>query len=198
MKKRWARSLKFGRVGDCFDPTRLAPRKFCAHICECGGESMSSVNETEVTGFFNSPSDFLGFLRFVKIPEILDFDSETYRKPFPGIADSYLEKYDTDRRNQIDRLLGQIDKYLISGTVTMERLSIILDDLNATFLSTNPQFQVFAWGNIAETLTSPYFNESEEAISPELKELLDSDTFDENNKFHLELARSRFEAHFSA
>ena len=159
---------------------------------------MSSVNETEVTGFFDSPQDFLGFLRFVKIPEILDFDTETYRKPFPGIADFYLGKYDTDKKNQIDRLLGQIDKYLISGTITREQLSIILDDVNSAFLTTNPQFQLFAWGNVVETLTSPYFKESEEDISPELDELLDSGTFDENNEFHLDLARSFFESHFGA
>jgi len=83
---------------------------------------MSSVNESEVTAFFDSPQDFLEFLRFAKITEILDLNTAPYRKPFPGIADFYLDKYDIKQRKQIDRLLGQIDKYLISRTVPKGQL----------------------------------------------------------------------------
>jgi len=198
MKKKWERRLKFGKAGDCFDPGQLKPGKFCAHVCDCGGESMASLSEVEITGYFDSRVDFLGYLRFVKIPEVLDFDTKTNRMPFPAVADFYLERYETDKRNQIDLLLGKFDKYLISGTVNNEQLSVVLDDFNATFLSTNPEFQLLAWGNVAETLTSAYFKESEEEISSELIELLDSGSFDENNESHLDLARSCFEAHFSA
>jgi len=198
MKKKWERRVKLGKAGDCFDAEQLTSGKFCVHLVDCGGESMASVSEIEITGYFDSGLDFLGYLRFSEIPRILDFDTNTNKEPFPGVADSYLKKYEVDKREQIDQLLGQLDKTLISGTVSAKELDIVLDLFNATFLSMNPEVQLLAWGTVAETLTSPYFKESEEEISPELNELLDSGIFDENNEFHLDLARSCFEAHFSA
>jgi hypothetical protein len=198
MKQKWQRRLKMGKAESCFDSRKLMPRKFCVHPVDCGGTSMSNISEIEITGYFDFPQDFLAYLRFAKIPMILDADTQTYRRPYPLVADAYLLKYETDKRNQLDRLLGQIDKYLLSGAISKEELSNVLDTFNALFMDTNPEVQILASGSVAETLTSPYFKEAEEEISPELNELLDSGSFDENNTFHLDLARSCFEAHFSA
>jgi hypothetical protein len=51
---------------------------------------------------------------------------------------------------------------LITGAVSAQELDIVLDSFNATFLATNPEVQILAWGSVAETLVSPYFAESEE------------------------------------
>lgn len=69
MKKKWETRLKLGKAGDLFDPLQLTPGKFCAHVCDCGGESMSCVAGIETTGYFESSTDFLGYLRFTKIPQ---------------------------------------------------------------------------------------------------------------------------------
>ena len=98
MKKKWERRVKLGKAGDCFDPGQLEPGKFCVHLADCGGESMASVSEIETTGYFDSELDFLGYLRFSEIPRILDFDTNTNKEPFPGVADCYLEKYEVDKR----------------------------------------------------------------------------------------------------
>jgi hypothetical protein len=200
MKKKWERRVKLEKAGDCFDAEQLTSGKFCVHLVDCGGESMASVSEIEITGYFDSGFDFLGYLRFSEIPRILDFDTNTNKEPFPAVADSYLEKYETDQREQIDRLLGQIDKCLIAGAVSNEELDIVLDSFNATFLSTNPEIQLLAWGTVAETLNSPYFKEADEdqEVPPELQKLLDTSKFDEDNIGHLALAREYFESRFSA
>jgi len=200
MKKKWERRVKLGKAGDCFDAEQLTSGKFCVHLVDCGGESMASVSEIEITGYFDSGLDFVGYLRFSEIPRILDFDTNTNKEPFPGVADCYLEKYEVDKREQIDRLLGLIDKSLIAGAVSTQELDIILDSFNATFLSMNPEVQLLAWGTVAETLTSPYFNEADEneEIPSSLRKLLDSGIFDENNPKHLIKARDYFESRFSA
>jgi len=200
MKKKWERRVKLGKAGDCFDPGQLEPGKFCVHLADCGGESMASVSEIETTGFFDSGLDFLGFLRFAEVPRILDEDTQTYQQPFPAVADFYLEKYETDQREQIDQLLGQIDKCLISWTVTKEVVSNVLNDFNSTFMSTNPEVQLLSWGSVSETLTSPYFKEADEdqEVPPELQKLLDTSKFDEDNIDHLALAREFFESRFAA
>jgi hypothetical protein len=200
MKKKWQRRLKLGHAGDCFDPRQLAPGKFCVHLVDCGGFSMASVSEIEITGYFDSNIDLLGYLRFAEIPRILDLDSGSNRTPFLAVADAYLEKYETDQRNQIDRLLGLIDKALIAGAVSAQELDNVLDEFNATFLSTNPEIQILAWGNVAETLASPYFAESDEdqALPAELKTLLASHIFNEGNPAHLSMARDYLESRLSA
>ena len=200
MKKKWERRVKLGKAGDCFDPGQLEPGKFCVHLADCGGESMASVSEIETTGYFDSELDFLGYLRFSEIPRILDFDTNTNKEPFPGVADSYLEKYETDQREQIDRLLGLIDKALIGGAVSTQELAIVLDSFNASFVGKNPEVQLLAWGTVAETLNSPYFKEADEdqEVPPELQKLLDTSKFDEDNVNHLELAREYFESRFAA
>ena len=200
MKKKWERRVKLGKAGDCFDAEQLTSGKFCVHLVDCGGESMACISEIEITGYFDSGLDFLGFLRFSEVPRILDEDTQTHQQPFFTVADAYLEKYEIDKRNQIDQLLGQIDKCLIAGAVSNEELDIVLDSFNATFLSTNPEVQLLAWGTVAETLNSPYFKEADEdqEVPPELQKLLDTSKFDEDNISHLALAREFFESRFAA
>ena len=200
MKLKWQRRLKMGKGGDCFDPRQLAPGKFCVHIYDCGGESMASVSEIETTGFFDSALDFLGFLRFAEITRILDEDTQTYQQPFPAVADFYLEKYETDQRERIDRLLGSIDKILIAGAVSTQEMDIVLDSFNSSFMGKNPEVQLLAWGSVSKALTSPYFAESDEdqEIPPELREKLDTGKFDETNQEDLNMARDYFESRFSA
>ena len=161
---------------------------------------MASVSEIETTGFFDSEIDYLGFLRFAEIPRILDFDTNTNKEPFPAVADFYLQKYETDQREQIDRLLGLIDKKLIAGAVSAQELDIVLDLCNASFLGKNPEVQLLAWGSVSKALTSPYFAESDEdqEIPPELREKLDTGKFDETNQEDLNMARDYFESRFSA
>jgi hypothetical protein len=150
--------------------------------------------------FFDSAQDLLAYIRFAAIPHILDWDTHTHKEPLPAVADAYLLKYKNNKRAQIERLLGMIDKSLISGTVSTQELAIILDTFNATFLNANPEVQLLAWGSVAETLTSPYFNEADEdeEIPSSLRKLLDGGIFDENNPKHLVMARDYFESRFRA
>jgi len=161
---------------------------------------MSNMSEIEITGYFESPQDFLGYLRFAKISAILDVDTQTYQRPYPAVADSYLGKYEKDKRNEIDWLLGQIDKYLISEVISGEQLSDVLDTFNAAFMDTNPEVQLLAWGSVYETLTSPYFREGDEDqnMPVELRELLESGNFDETKQEDLDMARDYFESRINA
>jgi len=80
---------------------------------------------------------------------------------------------------------------LISETVSTQELAIILDTFNATFLNTDPEVQLLVWGNVSETLTSPYFNETDEneEIPSSLRKMLDGGIFNENNPKSLVMAR---------
>ncbi|MGB7725687.1 MAG: hypothetical protein WBL37_08925 [Dehalococcoidales bacterium] len=200
MRKKWQTRLKLGKAEGCFDSKKLTPGKFCVHITDCGGTSMSNMSEIEITGYFESPQDFLGYLRFAKISSILDVDTQTYQRPYPAVADSYLGKYEKDKRNEIDWLLGQIDKYLISEVISGEQLSDVLDTFNAAFMDTNPEVQLLAWGSVYETLTSPYFREGDEDqnMTVELRELLESGNFDETKQEDLNMARDYFESRINA
>jgi hypothetical protein len=196
MKKKWETRLKMGKAESCFDSRKLTPGKFCVHITDCGGTSMSNMSEIEITGFFDDRQDFLGYLRWAKIPEILDVDTQTYQQPYPTVADSYLVKYEKNERNEIDRLLGQIDKYLISGAISGEQISAVLDTFNATMMNKNPEVQLLAWGSVSETLTSPYFREGDEDqnMPVELEDLLENGKFDETKQEDLNMARTYFES----
>jgi len=200
LKVKWERLVEQGKANDCFSPEQLTPGKFCIHLVDSGGESMACMSNVETTGFFDSMQDLLAYLRFAAIPHILDWDTHTNKEPLPAVADAYLLKYKNNKRAQIDRLLGLIDKALISETVSTQELAIILDTFNATFLNTNPEVQLLAWGCVSETLTAPYFNEADEdeEIPAALRKLLDNGRFNENNPKHLIMARDYFESRFRA
>ncbi len=209
LRIKWGKSAEQGKAGYCFDSKRLASGVFCLHLADCGGESMSSLSQVEVTGYFDSALDVLGYLRFAEIPKILAWDSATDRESTPEVADAYLLKYEADQRAKIDHLLGLLDRSLLAGAVSSQELSLIRSEFNASFSDTNPEIQILAWGTLRETLTDNYFTEVfENDISDEegkddrpsatLKELLDSGDFDENNDKHLSMAKEFLEMHMSA
>jgi len=155
----------------------------------------------ECTGFFENAGEALSFLRFVQIPLLLDFDSKTNKMPFPAIADFYLSKYEIGQRQQIDHLLGAIDRAIISGTVTETDSESIRQKFNSTFSETNPTAEIHAWGTIIDTLSSPYFGDEadeDQELPPTLIKLLKSGKFSENNNRHLALARDYFTSRFCA
>jgi len=209
LRTKWGELVQQGKAGCNFDFERLISGKFCVHISDAGGESMSCYSSVELTGFFDNAIDALGYYRFAEIPRILDWDTNTHKEPFPDVADAYLLKYEAAKRAKIDHLIGLIDRALISEAVSSPELFLICEEFNATFSSTNPEVQILAWGSLYETLSSDYFAEAfdedieeetdeDEKPSTVLKGLLDSGGFDEYDDAHLTLARDFFEKHMSA
>jgi len=196
-KTKWEKRLKSEIAGHCFDPELLAAGKFCMHITDAGGGDCGSY--VEDTGYFDSAQDCLGYVRFTELPRILDMavgpNQEEYR-----VADAYLIMCPPGLKEQIDLLLGLLDRSLLSGTVSATELSRIRDEFNTAFAETNPSVQIECWGNVAETLNSSYFKESDEGeeIPSKLKKLLDIGKFDENNERHLDMAKCYFQSRFIA
>jgi hypothetical protein len=199
LKTKWRRRLGDGTASYNFGLDELAPGKFCVLYSDFGG-SMACHSSIEVVGVFEDAKDFLGFVRHAELPRILDYASGTLREPFPGIADSYLLKYEGDERERIDHLIGKIDIALRGETIFDSALSIICDQFNKSFEGTNPSVQILAWGSLADVLASDHFEEAfEDAIEEEtdedgkpitaLKALLDAGEFDENNEEHLVLTK---------
>jgi len=200
LKSKWETLVQQGRAGGNFDPELLTPGRFCIHLTDCGGESMSCCSSIEATGYFDSSIDALGYLRFAEIPRILDFDSDKNKIPHPDVADFYLLRYEKEQRAQIDHLIGVLDRALISRSVSTPELCLIREEFNTIFSATNPTVTIHAWGTILETLSSPYFTmEYEDAqLSPMLQKLLDAGKFDEGKPKHLAMAKSFFNSRFNA
>ena len=204
LKTKWRKLVEQEGAGRCFDWERLIPGSFCVHISDEGG-TMPCRSHIETTGFFDSNKDALAFYRFADIPRILDWDTDTHKMPLPDETELYLTKYKTDKKRQINDLIGLIDTAIKTEVINTTELSLIREAFNGIFSTTNPEVQILAWGNLYETLTSTYFiksfeedieEESDEDEKPStvLKELLDSGNFNEADNSHLSLAKTFFES----
>ena len=162
----------------------------------------------ETTGFFDNAKDALAFYRFAEIPRILHWDRHIREDRIVN-AEFYLLKYDVESTREIEELLGLIDDALASKDVTKEILSGIREKYNNFFCGTEPENQILAWGSLGAILSAScfergfeeYIDEVDEFVEPDnpslnLKELVETGAFDENNPGHLEEARRFLEEQF--
>jgi len=196
-KTKWERRLKAGTAGHCYDPELLTAGKFCMHVTDAGGGYCGS--NVEATAYFDSASDCLGYLRFAELPRILDMAVGPNQEDYM-VADAYVLRCRPNLNKQLDLLLGLLDRALLSGTILTPELGRIRHEFNTAFAETDPSVQIECWGNVAETLNSSYFNESDEGeeIPGKLKKLLDNGKFDENNEGHIDMAKCFFQSRFRA
>ena len=209
LKTKWRKSAEEREAESSADNEGNDTGVFCARITDAGGDSMACYSSVELTQFFDNEKDAFGFLRFSEIPHILDWDSGVCKEGDADEAEAYLDKYETDKRNKIELLLSIIDNGIKSEKVSKAYLSLVRETFNEIFNTTNPEVQIHAWGNLYDTLTSPYFDEifeedildeedQDEKPSTILKELLVSNRLNEGDSAHLNLALDFFKRHMSA
>ncbi len=206
MKEKWEELVRREESGNNFNENLLSPGAFCVHIIDGSRDKKGRFTLLEITGFFIDPLDAIGYFRFVSIPVIMNCDTQADGSANPGVAESYLLKYDYEHQQQIDHVIGMMDKVMIAGIASKHDLDIIQVEFNNSFDSTNPTVQILAWGSIFDVLSSPYFANAfegdnwegdgydiDDSQPVELKKLLDSGRFDEHNKEHIGLAGYFFE-----
>ena len=198
LKSKWSKVRETGSVDNFMNFSLLEPGTFCLHIRDKSGPPCCG-GALEGPGFFDDARDALSYYRFAEIPRILQWDRGV-REDKVEEAEFHLSKYDDTRRKNIEELLQLIDDVLISVNISKELLGVIQKKYNDFFSVTEPENQILAWGSLEETLRSSYFNkafkedieeeaddEESEEYSTTLKELLDTDAFDENDDEHIEL-----------
>lgn len=216
LKNKWTKALIYDKKlnnffvdSKEFRPENIGPGKFCAMIYKHYERYLLDKESNNIIVFgygYNSPiffdgiTDALAYLRFLEIPRIMYLDRDIKEGKLND-AEYYLTHYDEKTKSKIEILLNKIDNAMVSPEITNSMLSSIRELYNDIFESTNPFSEIYIWGSIIDVLKSPYVDfeidleeEQDEDYKPitELKNLIDSNEFDETNPNHIELVKIYF------
>lgn len=217
LKNKWVTAAEYDKklnnfLADTkeFKPENIGPGKFCAMIYEHHKSYLldKETNDVIVSGygytspiFFDGIVDALAYLRFLEIPRIMYLD-RGLKEGKLNDAEYYLTYYDEKTKSKIETLLQAIDNAMVSTEITDSMLLSIRELYNDIFKATNPLSEILVWGSIIDILKSSHVcfeldieEEKDEDYQPitELKNLIDSNEFDETNPHHIELVKIYFE-----
>lgn len=148
------------------------------------GSSGACGSGVLLTESFDNAKDLLGYLRFVAIPFILDYDSGVCSEGTFKQAEHYLPKYSGDKKKSIQQLLSLLDKNIRGAALTPAQMNKIILKYNQTFSNTNPESEIPAHGRPADFLSSKY-------ILEEMKEKLADADSPEAAKKVIKLAKDK-------
>lgn len=196
---KWRAKLVDGSYESCMDASELRPGSFCTVFVMCWGGPGCGMVGMLAPEYFDSPADFVAFVRSVELPRSLDMHCrglENSDEDFPP-AEAYLHSLDTESQQLAKAAIAAADAALARTEPTKADADAVIDAFNALF-GRHGNAMYVASGDItavfgADRITSLFDAWSEDADGildaddPEMvvKRLLDTGEFDPGDEDHL-------------
>ncbi len=209
LKKKWSdENVVFNNT--VFYPKIIKPKCFCMQYSEWliwedgGGYS--------APGFFDTFKDALALLRFRAMSFVLAgiAESEEYWKD----VEFYLNQIEKSKRTKYQKFINKFDATLKDSNITLEKTTLLITKFNDLFSIQEPYVEIPVWGSIIDilkfkdnyeklcdnkqikrTTKEGFYKEHPDVYKKDieenqLKKLIDTNTFNEENKAHMKAARN--------
>ena len=200
---KWRAKLADGSHDDCMDADELRPGSYCAVFDMCWGGPGCGMVSMLAPEYFDSPGDFVAYVRVVELPRSLDMmcrGLEDASEDHPP-AEACLDSVDADSRQLAEAVIAAADAALDTDIVTPSDAEAVVAAFNALF-GRRRDAQFIASGDVAAIFTAGRITGQFDAWSaddedildedePEMivKRLLDAGEFDPFSEEHLEPVR---------
>lgn len=200
---KWRAKLADGSCESCMDAQELKPGAFCTVFDMCWGGPGCGMVSMLAPEYFESPADFVAFVRVVELPRSLDMQCRGLENPeehFPP-AEAYLDSLDAESRPLAEAAIAAADAALAKDVVSPADAEDVIAAFNALF-GRHGDAKFIVSGDVTaifrtERITGffdAWSRDAEDILGedePEMivKRLLDTGEFDPSNEEHLEPVR---------
>ena len=200
--EKWRGKLDDNTYESCMDAASLQPGSYCTVFDMCWGGPGCGMVSMLAPEYFDSPADFVAFVRIVELPRSLDMQCRDIegKEPFPP-AEAYLGALGDESRRLAEAAIATADAALAKPKIAEADAETVIAAFNALF-GRQGDAQYIAAGDITAVFVTERITESFDAWSadaedildedePEVivKRLIDADDYDPLNGEHIELVR---------
>lgn len=202
---KWRAKLAEGTHDGCMHSSALQPGSFCAVFDMCWGGPMCGMVSMLAPEYFDTPADFVAFVRVVELPRSLEMLCRAVPpgEGFPA-AEDYLPLTGEADRRLAEAAIAAADAALSKAAITPAGVTpadaaAVIAAFNALFVH---RAQYIAAGDVSCLFSAERITHSFDAWSdladgmydtgePDMvvKPLLDSGGFDPEDPSHIELVR---------
>lgn len=172
--EKWRAKLADETHESCMDAASLRPGSYCTVFAMSWAGPDSGTVSMLAPEYFDSPGDFVAFVRAVELPRSLDMQCHGKLKsgePFPP-AEAYLDTLDGESRPLAEAAIAAADAALAKAEITAADAEAVIAAFNELFAG---DAEFVAAGDITAVFGTERITESFDAWSADAEDLLDAE-----------------------